>query len=667
MNPKHHNPSQENRRARAPYNFVPLPEEVVTVYRKDIPDQDAYTDKTKTGYIECSLTTKSSLYTRCAMTPDFFREHGDTPFYELSDAQKNERAQFFHLEDERCPLIPGSSLRGMVRALVEIVGYGKMPWVTNDNKITYRAVAKDEPLDEPYKKVLGKNGSYVRAGYLVEKGDGWYIHPAKKPSDLNLQYRRSYLEIKENSIPKNVIPGLIRFNDENYKPQYHEVSFDAQIQSGKGGKFTKVTAIGSIADTGYNYHGVLVCSGNMLETSSNSQSPRTSHALVLEQNPGAELKISEQAIINYKAGLTPFQKEPPFDEQMGCLVNGRPIFYVPTGGEVLYFGHSPNFRIPAIISEDKRIASPMDFVPKDLRSESDIDLAEAIFGYVQNQERQLAHAGRVFFTDAKLDSARDGIWLRGNPITPKILASPKPTTFQHYLVQDTDEGHNPDHKEQLAHYATPSPDETVIRGHKMYWHHEDDVGIDKIRESDKGKIKDHRTQFTRIKPVKTGATFIFRIYLENLHDHELGALLWVLTLPGESGKNYYHKLGMGKPLGMGTVKIESKLYLSNRFNRYNLLFDGARWAESMSEDEELHHFIDDFEKYVLDRIPKERGAAERLNEVERIKTLLKMMEWPGPDTDLTEYITIESNEYRERPVLPDPLNTSPPSSNRKSK
>ena len=365
-----------------------------------------------------------------------------------------------------------------------------------------------------------------------------------------------------------------------------------------------------------------------------------------------------------------FQKEPPFDERMGCLKNGRPIFYVPTGREVLYFGHSPNFRIPAIISEDKRIASPMDFVPKDLRSENDIDLAEAIFGYVQNKERQLAHAGRVFFTDAKLDSARDGIWLRENPITPKILASPKPTTFQHYLVQDTTKGHNPEDKKHLAHYATPSPGETVIRGHKMYWHHKDEVGLNEIEESDQNKIDKPPTQSTRIKPVKTGATFIFRIYFENLQDHELGALLWVLTLPGESGKNYYHKLGMGKPLGMGTVKIESKLYLSNRFNRYKQLFDGNRWDESVSEDEDLHHFIDNFEKYVLDRIPNERMAAKRLNEVERIKILLKMMEWPGPDTDLTEYLTIEpTNEYKERRVLPDPLDISPPSSssNRKSK
>jgi len=225
MNPKHHNPKQERRRAHAPYNFVPLPEEVVTVDKDSILAQDKYAGNS--GYIECSLTTMSPLYTRCAMTPNFFREHGDTPFHDLTPDQKVERAQFFHLKDERYPLIPGSSLRGMVRALVEIVGYGKMLWVTNDNKITYRAVAKDEPLDEPYERVLGKNGSNVKAGYLVEKGDEWYIRPSKK-----LRVSGSFLTVKEEIIHPNDIPDFIGLNDENYKPQYHEVSFDAEIKRG---------------------------------------------------------------------------------------------------------------------------------------------------------------------------------------------------------------------------------------------------------------------------------------------------------------------------------------------------------------------------------------------------------------------------------------------------
>ncbi|MFA6373748.1 MAG: hypothetical protein WCW68_14090, partial [Methanothrix sp.] len=65
-----------------------------------------------------------------------------------------------------------------------------------------------------------------------------------------------------------------------------------------------------------------------------------------------------------------------------------------------------------------------------------------------------------------------------------------------------------------------------------------------------------------------------------------------------------------------------------------------------------------FEAFVLKRMDgKERGQAKSLGDVERVKMLLKLLEWPGPNRSLTEYMTIEPvNEYRKRPVLPDPLN-----------
>lgn len=56
----------------------------------------------------------------------------------------------------------------------------------------------------------------------------------------------------------------------------------------------------------------------------------------------------------------------------------------------------------------------------------------------------------------------------------------------------------------------------------------------------------------------------------------------------------------------------------------------------------------------------ERGTAENLSAVPRIQMLLKMLEWPGPDPDLTKYMQITPNEYKERPVLPTPLGISPP-------
>ncbi len=135
-----------------------------------------------------------------------------------------------------------------------------------------------------------------------------------------------------------------------------------------------------------------MCSGNMLETSSERESHRESHAIILETNEEAEeLKINEQALKNYVSGLTPFQKESPFNEILGCLIEGRPIFYVERGGEVFFFGHCPNFRVPAIFPQKTNIISPIDFVPECLRSENATDIAEAIFGYTHGKTDSSSH------------------------------------------------------------------------------------------------------------------------------------------------------------------------------------------------------------------------------------------------------------------------------------
>ncbi len=623
-NPKHKSPKQHNRTAHAPYNFVPLPEQVVTV--DDPPPQDIYDGLT--GYIECTLTTRSPLYTRCAMNPEVFKAWGETPFHELPEAQKNERALFFSLDDVQRPVIPGSSLRGMVRALVEIVGYGKVQDVSDDLKITFRAVAapRSDPLAEPYKQVLRN----VRAGYLAKKGQDWYVHPARWPSEQD-----PFLKVKETVLLKSV-RSLIPFDDPDYRPQYHPFSFKSE---------------------GHRHQAVIVCSGNMLETGKpGQQSPRSSHVIVLDKNPSATpLKISPQAIVDYLDSLTPFQKEPPFDEQMGCLIEGRPVFYVETGEEICFFGHSPNFRIPATLAGASRAATPQDFVPERLHNTNQLDLAEAIFGFVpkdKSDERQ-ALAGRVFFTDAEYQSASDGVW---EPIiSPQILASPKPTSFQHYLVQDSQAGHNPDDKRSLAHYATPTPDKTVIRGHKLYWHR-GEVGVNDIR-ADPEDVEKHPSQYTRMKPVKAGVMFKFKIYFENLREFELGVLLWALTLPGEEGKEYCHTLGMGNPLGMGAVVLKPELCLGERDaeqGRYTRLFDEQVWHRAEQLEPDCSQFIKAFEGWILAVMyPGKQTRPQSLSQLDRIQSLLKMLEWPGPSRNATTYMQIEpNNEYKDRPVLP---------------
>jgi CRISPR-associated protein (TIGR03986 family) len=667
MIPHHSNPSKQNRTAHAPYNFVPLPEQVVRVCK--IPGHDKYAEHTHTGYLNCVLTTLTPTYTRTALNPEFFARwnENDDKQEMMRDKQARETyAQFFSLDDAQRPIIPGSSLRGMTRALIEIAGFGKTAWVSKDFGITFRAVAaaKDDPLKAPYDQVLGRFGKKVRAGYLLNKSEDWFVQPAFLPSDYGWQVQDAYLKIKDRQLSANAVPGFMSFNDHSYKPQYHEVNFDARVGFSKLGNYVAIITIGTIGSN-YPYNGVLVCSGNMLETGKAGQpSPRTHYAIVLSPNPKAKtIKIRRQSIEDYIKGLTPFQKEPPFNSQMGCLIDGRPVFYVEDRGEVVAFGHSPNFRIPYWPNQMMKAATPLCLVPENLRPQVDkqssdinriIDISEAIFGFLAEGKQAKGCAGRVFFTDAICEPNQGNIWLHNSIITPKILGSPKPTTFQHYLVQDKDKNHDPDDKRQLAHYGTPTPEETVIRGHKLYWHKQDNLDADDFIEKEEPRW-DSDTQHTQIKPVASGKKFIFKVYFENLRDFELGALLWVLDLP----KGHHHKIGMGKPLGLGSVVIEPDLVLTDRTSRYSQLLGNNGWHTGERSEPNLSQFKDAFERYILDSDhlgQQEPSIAENLSQVPRIKMLLKMLQWPGPEPSITEYMRIEPNEYKERPVLPDALN-----------
>ena len=662
MNPKHHNPTKKRPKggwAHAPYNFIPLPEKVVTVDTETIPCHDIFAEKT--GYIDCAMETRSPLYTRCALNPEFFREWSDNIRGLMQDNDaRNEYAQFFHLDDAHTPVIPGSSLRGMVRTLVEIVGYGKMQWVT-DEPLVFRAVGDTTSLGNYYRGHLliqeenDKNSftPLMLAGYLEKQGSRWFIRPAQTIDGTT--FARIRIEQIPNGKPeewhdcKNACRLWVRLGKYDYQPV-------------RGGfihlKYTPVLEARA-QDTPEFQEVVLARSGPM--------NSKKREVVVFPPDPSAHLiEISDDLVRAYRDQLTQGQQSLLGAE--GALKPHQPIFYLIENDELVFFGHLMMFRLPYN-------RSSLDLVPKNLRAIDSIDLSEAIFGFVsQGKQNTLqSRSGRVFFTDAHLEPQQFGVL--ETEVTPKILSGPKPTTFQHYLTQQQpdavdsgkrDKQGNPKMELRLDHYASPPPHETVIRGHKLYWHR-GPIGIEKVREKSEVDWKTDK-QHTTIRPVKAGVRFRFRIYFENLCDYELGTLLWVLTLPGEENKDYCHSLGMGKPLGMGAVKITPTLYLSDREGRYCQLFDEAGWYRGERQETDTQQFIRAFEDFVLRKIDQqERGQAQFLRDVERIKMLLKMLEWQGPDRRLTEYMTIEpTNEYKERPVLFDPLKIKEPPVDRSS-
>ncbi len=730
--PQQINPRRPADTAVAPYNFVPLPEKVVTIDPNDLPDQDRYysattvDDKTTTehrytGTIRCALITETPLYVRAALTPRDYEildteEDRDAPYYK----RVKNRPDFFYTDWTKTPVIPGSSLRGMVRSLVEMVSYSKFEGVS-DQKLVYRAVGDTTSHGTNYRdKIMRKDAEgydednqryqaytpLVKAGYVLrDQQGGWEIQPARQIGGA------TFARIHHN---------LLRSYESRLKKvEGTRNAYYIYIQSGpwdyqriRGGlirtRYAKTLRASDQMGSGL-FQGVLARSGAIF-------SKRT-EAIVFPLDPHADsIKIDDRLAQAYIDQLTPEQKnllgddgvltlkaeqnkqdkesakeeKKPADD--GFSPRRQPIFYlVDEQGRLVFFGHTMMMRLPY-----KK--SPLEMVPNYLRNKEQVDLSEAIFGYTKEkgEGKAKAYAGRVFFSDAHLDTqlhpTDDNVWFAEQPIVPKILSGPKATAFQQYLVQQTPSPQvigetrdgRPKYEKVLADY-TATEDETTLRGQKLYWHKGKAVTLGDIHEPAENLQKMQRerpdrhmrdSQYTQINPVCAGVHFTFDLRFENLSKVELGALLWALTLPGREGETYRHKLGMAKPYGMGAVQLIPTLQLQDRRQRYTQLFatdkdDQVLWEEGTqgASTAESGIFVRNFERHILQVIAgDDKNPAQHLHELRRMQVLFALMRWPGPNPQETRYMEIEHsdpsdkrgkvNEYRTRPVLPSPLPTA---------
>lgn len=719
MLPKQINPQKPEDTALAPYNFVPLNENVVSVAANALPDQDVYHTDRLHGVIMCTVTTETPLFVRGGLTPDEYARLDDLHEKDLpyTERVKNKPA-FFSVESSGAPRIPGSTLRGMVRTLVEIVGYGKFERVTR-NKLVYRSLGDITAHGDRYRDRImqlddegyderGRYQSYtprVQAGYIYHRNNQWWIRPAQRIGGTT--YARIHESLRKKLGPLEKLPGCKNAYRIFIQPGPWE------YQMVRGGliriRYSKVERADARPGQGL-IEGALATSGHM-------SSKRFEAVVFPVDRNAADILVEQEMVIDYldqvsqeqesllgeEGVLTRHPELEKVDASDGLPKHRQPVFYLlDEDGKLVFFGHTMMMRLPYP-------RSPHDLTPENLRNERVVDLAEAIFGYTKadGQGKDRAYAGRVFFSDARIDDADVAeCWWTPTPITPRILATPKPTAFQHYLVQQypdpeeyrrTRDG-QPQYRKHLADYASAIQNETTLRGYKLYWHKGGGVTLDAVREPEEQRARPHPkkpgfvlrdSQYTQMCPVKPGVRFHFTIRFENLAREEVGALLWALTLPGPHPGGYRHKLGMGKPYGLGSVKLEAALRLEDRTNRYQTLFvagaDGApradaantfAWASgerTLRADETTAELIAAFERHVVVAARLPGNAA--LTQQPRIKALLELLKWPGPPAAQTRYMEIERqmynnrtgrtekvNEYKDRKVLPTPAPeaTAPP-------
>ncbi|BCU08294.1 TIGR03986 family CRISPR-associated RAMP protein [Allochromatium tepidum] len=190
--------------------------------------------------------------------------------------------------------------------------------------------------------------------------------------------------------------------------------------------------------------------------------------------------------------------------------------------------------------------------------------ARLLFGYVRDDKTNPVGkdvferlAGRIAINHAVSDGTPRflGDPARGYCIPLKILGQPKPSAWEFYLQQPTDS------KNPLNTYGDlPGDSGGELAGRKFYRHQPSTKQSD-ITASDTDIINSDQATLARF-VCDSGTRFRFSIRFARLRLWELGALLAVLEphLLADGGKedDYAHKLGLGRPLGMGSVRITRK-------------------------------------------------------------------------------------------------------------
>lgn len=225
-------------------------------------------------------------------------------------------------------------------------------------------------------------------------------------------------------------------------------------------------------------------------------------------------------------------------------------------------------RLAYRMGREKKIydKSPKDLLDDSLKpakSLSELSPADRLFGWVfQKDERDLKQVIEASYksrirvvceNDARPKIVKD---FSGNPLPLTILGEPKPAQGRFYVAKDNRGAPQEDglNKEQAGYSKGKG-----LRGRKHYWHHKrktEDYWNPLVEKESKEYLRTERKKDSQNRSIngwiKPNTQFTASLYVQNLQEAEVGALLWLLSLP----EGHYFRLGYGKPLGFGSVKIE---------------------------------------------------------------------------------------------------------------
>lgn len=482
-----------DKRVRAPYNFIPLSDKILLPYDsvESLPAHDRIDPSLKTGEICVTMVA-------------------DTPVF-VSDGDKND-PHFFRGSNGKY-MIPGSTIRGMVRENMQILGFGLMRPGEDleDIQIFFRDFAsasgsRDDPLKKYYCAALGikqmpmPSGrpkaipQLVKSGYLKKEKGKYKIYPSKG----------SYMLVRRDH------PGVRCFGTEDARTE--NVYYRAE-----GDRVKEIRP--AVGEKNGLRRGTLLYTGKPVRSWNRQTGRLEDHPNHLYLIPEADwsaqpLTLDEDDVLSYMEDFEKRRNVLGRNRNFWNLpLEGRekPVFYVQYEGHV-YFGMSRflriGYRYPLSCGLPESHKAGMD----------KLDFPRAILGYVSKNSG--SYRSRVSFGDF----AADGEAYEMPPIS-MILGEPKPSYYLGYVVGG-------------KHY---NHEDFRLRGYKQYWLKEVEA------TDDNGKPR----AATTIRPLPRGTKFSGTIRYKNLTEAELGLLLWCLRLE----KGCYQSVGMAKPYGYGRMRL----------------------------------------------------------------------------------------------------------------
>lgn len=507
----------------APYHFVPLSKWIYMPDWAHLVSHDHPFEDGVSGCIEYTLTNKTPLCVGAQQT---------------KDANGISVVEWARNPDKK-PVIPGASLKGMIRSVLEIASFGKFNAI-DDHHFSFRDISNAETK---YAKEIHESDAQAYWLKFDSEKQTWTLDKAEHTVLFHDEFNK-YSRCKiENVAFKQ--PADKKYQQWPLSQQAIKFDLEDRLIQGTKGKDVNVTRASEFGKGEFN--GYPVFSGFRPGKREHTlKRLNFSYIFYSEENQAVTFSNSDEMVqklfANHDEALVNYLKNNPHPTL------GIPVFAREVNNKIIALGFA---KMPRKLYNKsvKEVAQQSQAL---VNSDNIFDLSELMFGTLR--EKGLSLKSRITFSDANC-SINQGI--ANSPAS--ILGQPKASYLSAYLEQKANKGNIVIN--ELNQYESTSQ----LKGWKRYpaqtqftAHLPRDVA-DKVNVQSKLELMKEQSQFKG------------QIVFHNLKQIELGALLWCLQFEQQKNKAM-HSLGHGKPLGAGAVYFDN-LALTAISNNHNKTSD----------------------------------------------------------------------------------------------